>query len=417
MVDDTKKPIRLMVVCPAFRWEQVLVRWKLLAERYAEVTVTVVGPDYWESSDFGKRDIYPGLLERQEGRFRFVTVNMRRNWLRGGWFDRKIFTLVKECRPDIIYLIGEEGSNVLFQMAVARRLSAPQAKILAFTMRELPYPFRSFHFRLRWLLAKRVIDAYLCHHPKGVERLRGQGGFSKPVYMQTQIGVDAQFFRPSPDLRISARDRWGVRDDEFIFGTLSRIDIQKGVLDVVDAMQPDAPYKVVLIGDGVDVEKVKAEVERRGLGQRILMPGRVPFYGPVAEVLNGLDAFIHVPRTTPTWIDTFPLAVVQAMAVGLPVIGSNSGAVPYQLGPDSVIVPQGDSLALREAMDRMVGEEPPSRLAYGERLRQRAIRSFEISHLTDCFYAVMKDILAGRVDSGHFDQQDFRFDEAAGRVQ
>jgi len=406
---NKRVPVRLMVVCQSFRVELVLVRWRLLAERYPDVDVTVVGPDYCESLDFGKKDVYPGLPEREQERFRFLTVNMRGNKLRGGWYDSKMLSLVRKCRPNIIYLIGEEGTNLVLQMAIARKYYVPNAKIVAFTMRELPYPFHSLNFRLRWWLAKKVIDAYLCHHPKGVERLRSEGGFAKPIYMQTQIGVDATIFSPNAAARRKMREQWGIREGEFVFGTLSRIDVQKGILDVVNAVQADAPYKVMLIGDGVDAEIVKKEIERSGLVNKVLLPGRVPFYGPVAEVLNGLDGFIHVPRTTPSWIDTFPLAVVQAMAVGLPVIGSDSGAVPYQLGPHAMIVPEANPSALKVAMDKMFMMRSEERTAYGEQLRFRVLKTFEISHLTDCFYVIMKDILANRHEPKHIDQQNFQF--------
>jgi len=349
------------------------------------------------------------LPERQEDRFRFVTVNMRGNKLRGGWHDSKMLSIVKTYRPHVIYLIGEEGTNVVLQMAIARKWYNPDAKIVAFTMRELPYPMHSLNFRLRWWLAKKIIDAYLCHHPKGVERLRGEGKFLKPIYMQTQIGVDAQIFKPNSEARRKVREQWGVQEGEFVFGTLSRIDVKKGILDVVDTVQPDSPYKVMLIGDGVDIEIVKKEIERRGLANRVLLPGRVPFYGPVAEVLNGLDGFIHVPRTTPAWIDTFPLAVVQAMAVGLPVIGSDSGAVPYQLGPNAMIVPEANPPALKMAMDKLFGMGLAERAAYGEQLRFRVLKTFEISHLTDCFHVIMKDILENRYNPKHVDQQNFQF--------
>jgi glycosyltransferase involved in cell wall biosynthesis len=409
MNQKLESPVRIMVICQAFRFELVLVRWKLLVERYSDVEIMVVGPNYWESCDFGKTDVYPGLPEREEGRFRFVTVNMCRNLFRGGWYDRKMLSLVKEFRPNIIYLIGEEGTNVLFQMALARKLYVPEAKIIAFTMREIPFPFQNPHFRLRWSLATKIIDAYLCHHPKGVERLRGDGRFKKPIYMQTQVGVDAQIFRPDPVARKKIREKWGIGEEEFVFGTLSRLDVQKGILDVVNAVNPHLKYKVMVIGDGVDSEKVREQIDKKGLNDQVLLPGRVPCYGPVAEFLNGLDALVHVPCTTPNWIDTFPLAVVQAMAVGLPVIGSDSGAVPYQLGPGAMIVPEANPSALKVAMDEMFKMSHEERSKYGEQLRRRVLNTFEISHLTDCFYVIMKDILANRYVAAHADQQDFQF--------
>lgn len=400
--------IRLMVICQAFRMKCTFVRWRQLAQLYPDVDVTLIGPKRWETKDFGALDVFKSEEALEEERFRVISVDMvERRWTRGGWDAPELFSVIKKHRPNFIYIIGEEGSNITFRMALARRLFVPDAKICAFTMRGMDFPFHSINFRLRWRLACAIYDAYFCHYPRGAEVLRAQGRFTKPIYMQTQVGVDSQVFRPDANARREIRNKWGLRD-EFVFGSLSRIDVKKGLLDILNVLPLAGNSKFMMIGDGPDMARVQREVSDRSLDKYVIFPGYIPQNEPVAAYLNALDGFVHIPQILPGHLDTFPLAVVQAMATGLPIIGADSGGVPYQLGGKGVIVPLQDPAALKRAMNEMAAH-PDAAKAMGEALRARVMNSFEIRHLTECFNCTMREIMEGRFNPQHADQQDFVF--------
>ncbi len=75
------------------------------------------------------------------------------------------------------------------------------------------------------------------------------------------------------------------------------------------------------------------------------------------EQYHQLDALAVPSRTLPNWKEQFgPRATVEAMASGVPVIGSNSGAIPDVIADAGLIVPEGDVDALAAALRRLRDE-------------------------------------------------------------
>lgn len=409
--------IKLMVICQAFRLPFMFKRWRELTKAFPDIDVTLIGPSTWENRQFGKLDT-TACISLEEDRFRIIPVDMVEKKGCGWWDAPSVSGIIKTISPNIIYLIGVEVSDILFRVAYDRLRYAPKAKICGFTMRGLDLPYKrivlnsglgtakdSILYRTRCKLASAIYDAYFTHYPRGVEVLRNQNKFKKPIYMQTQVGVDSSIFKPDEQARRKMRFKLGL-GDEFVFGSLSRIDLRKGLLEILDVLPIGGNTKFVMIGDGPDMPCIEHEVKKRGLQDYVLLPGYIRHHEPVAEILNALDAFVHIPQILPNHLDTFPLVVAEAMAVGLPVIGADSGGVSYQLGSEGKIVPLGDRDALRNAMLEIASNRQQSK-EMGERLRKRLLASFEMKHLNRCMYHIINDISKGINNPKHYDQQNF----------
>ena len=169
-------------------------------------------------------------------------------------------------------------------------------------------------------------------------------------------------------------------------------------MQVLDALPVDGDWKYLLMGSGLpeEIEDVRQKISERGLEDRIILPGFIEWEDMPAH-LNAADCMIHFTQTTDLWEETFSLALVQAMAVRLPVIGSSSGSVPYQIGPDGIIVDESDISGLHEKLQWAI-YHPEQMKSIGEKLYQRTIRSFSIGHLNNLFYATVNDILNGIYD-------------------
>lgn len=130
-------------------------------------------------------------------------------------------------------------------------------------------------------------------------------------------GIDTTRFAPSP-----ARDGAVARGP--IIGTLARLDPRKGIRILLDAMPhllPEYPEALLLVG-GAGAEKEALEQQARALG----LADRVVFVGPVHEprdFYRRLDLFV-----LPSLDEGFGLVVLEAMAMGLPVIGAHVGECP-----------------------------------------------------------------------------------------
>ena len=86
-----------------------------------------------------------------------------------------------------------------------------------------------------------------------------------------------------------------------------------------------------------------------------------------------IDVLAVPSLTTPTWKEQFgPRATIEAMASGIPVVGSDSGAIPNVIGDVGLVVPEGDVDALAAAL-YLLRNDPEMRRDLGERGRERVL--------------------------------------------
>jgi glycosyltransferase involved in cell wall biosynthesis len=136
---------------------------------------------------------------------------------------------------------------------------------------------------------------------------------------------------------------------------VSRLAREKGVDVAIDACR-SAGMPLVIAGDGPERDALQA----RARGARVRFVGHV---GDVAlEELRARAALAIVPSRS---AETFGLAAAEAMAAGLPVVGSHVGALPELLEPDTLVKP-GDAGSLAQAIARFAEDR-----AVGERGRER----------------------------------------------
>jgi glycosyltransferase involved in cell wall biosynthesis len=191
-------------------------------------------------------------------------------------------------------------------------------------------------------------------------------------------GVDADRFRPNPQVRQSVRRSWGVPDDAFVFGSVARLSRQKA-LDIaieafshVSARSPDRSLRLVLVGEGDERANLSALIERLNLGDRVVLPG---FASNPADVYQGLDVFL-----IPSRFEGLPFALVEAMASSCLIIGTPVGGIPEAVpdGRVGTLVPAQDSFALADAMVRALTLDPSARAAQSIAARQHVIDNFDL---------------------------------------
>ena len=395
-----------------------------MARQCSDLDITLIGHTEFKSDEFGKgnKDLSLGPVVGE--RFHYFPVNFDEGRGYGMGGIPGLVGWLRLHRPDFVYMIGLETDPIALQIVNAKRKFLPNMKLALFTMRGLDFPKFSFrHPRriigiVRWALIKKGLDAVFCHYPHGRDVIRDQMKFAKPIYMQTQVGVNNEWFRPDSEARRRVRARFGIKDDEYLFGTACRIlYYQKGIGDILLAMPLPEKAKFMFVGDGPDFERAKLEVKSRGLDRQVIFAGMTQLPDPtgrkvdveyVQDYFNALDCFVLMSRTSATYIDTYPLVLSQAMATSLPCIVSSSGALPYEVGDIGDVVPEKDPVALRKAMQHRFEHQEEGR-EQGRRLCERLQHTFEMRHLNRCFVTVMKDILANRFEPGHADQTRFEF--------
>ena len=114
-------------------------------------------------------------------------------------------------------------------------------------------------------------------------------------------------------------------------------------------------FRLRFVGGGRYVDTLKQDVSRRRLSDRVLFMGQLPAGEPIRTVLDEADLFILPSRS-----EGLPRAMIEAMARGLPCIGTQVGGIPELLSPED-LVPPGDAQALALKIIEVSGQ--PRRLA------------------------------------------------------
>jgi glycosyltransferase involved in cell wall biosynthesis len=140
--------------------------------------------------------------------------------------------------------------------------------------------------------------------------------------------------------------------------TVGRIDREKNpmiVPAVLECLERRAPgrFHLTWVGEGPLAESLEQEVARRGLADRLTLPGYVPFGPALIERYRSAHAFVHIALT-----EGVPQVLFEAMGSGLPIVATDVGGVAPALerGVAGLLVPPDDPGAVSAAILRLAGD-------------------------------------------------------------
>jgi FkbM family methyltransferase len=149
---------------------------------------------------------------------------------------------------------------------------------------------------------------------------------------------------------------WPVVDQSgstvFCIGFAGRLVPEKGIWDLVRAAESlEGPIRIVFVGEGELREQLERTVLRNG--EIVVKAGLL--HAEMAQAYRSMDVLVLPSRTTPTWAEQFGRVLVEAMWCGIPVIGSDSGAIPWVIETTGggVTFAEGDIRALARALSRL----------------------------------------------------------------
>lgn len=195
----------------------------------------------------------------------------------------------------------------------------------------------------------------------------------------TYPGVDVDRFKPGP-ADPALRQLLGAAGDSFLVGILGRIDPEKGIHTLVEAVSrlPDLGRPVHLTVVGAPYEGTPDYVSELKKRSRHLLGDRVTFTGRRADieaVVRCFDVLVNASAAEP-----FGLTVVEAQASGVPVIGTSGGGIPefVEDGSTGLLTRFGDVDELTAALTRLLtDDELRSRLASAGRAQAETRFSLE----------------------------------------
>ena len=159
---------------------------------------------------------------------------------------------------------------------------------------------------------------------------------------------------------------------------LGELGPRKGTADILSALASPAlkgrTWVATLAGNG-QVAHYQAEARRLGLAGRVTLPGWVDRESAWALLFQS-DILL-----LPSFLEGLPIAVLEAMAVGVAVIASPVGAIPDAItdGETGLLTPPGDAPALAAAIARLI-DDPTLRSRLANAARQRFEGQFNIEY-------------------------------------
>ena len=242
----------------------------------------------------------------------------------------------------------------------------------------------------RWLYGRRAVDG-VAAISTGVADALVRAGVARERITVIPSGVDCAHFRPpTADERAAARAALGLGDADRAVGAVGVLEPRKGHRFLVEAMamlerndtggglprdqvaRQAAPRIVAIIaGDGSLRDPLAAEIQRRGMGEAVRMVGRV---GDARAILWALDIFVM-----PSLSEGLGVALLEAMACGLPAVASRVGGIldAVDEGRTGVLVGAEDADALAGALAGL-SANAPARVAMGAAARSRADEYFSM---------------------------------------
>jgi glycosyltransferase involved in cell wall biosynthesis len=221
---------------------------------------------------------------------------------------------------------------------------------------------QSRHFQLHWMF-----NDYVVAVSEATRRYQHWCNFVSPVRLETIHNfIDLRGAAAVPaDARSRLRASLAVDDSSELIGAVGDVVRRKGLIYLVGALPqilravPDA--WLVVVGPqkpGGYADQVKMEADRLGVASRILWTGR---RDNVYEILAALDLTVLASLE-----ESLPLAVLEAMAAGLPVVATRVGGIPECVkdGETGILVPPANSQALAAAITRLL-QDPAQRRQFG----------------------------------------------------
>jgi glycosyltransferase involved in cell wall biosynthesis len=276
----------------------------------------------------------------------------------------KLMRLMRRRRVDVVH-------THLWTSSFWGRLAAVIARVpvVIVTEHDVDTWRRSRHFLADRLLG-RATDDFVFVSREVEAFYRARLGLESGRGRVVHNGVDLAPFERRPD-RSAVRARMGLAAGARVAGVIGRLDARKGhrfFLEAMAAVAARDPGAVgVIVGEGRERDALLAQRDALGLAGRVHVVG---YWPDLVEALAALDVFV-----LPSLMEGHPLAVLEAMAAGKPVVatrvGGNEEAVETEV--TGLLVPPADPSALADAILALLAD--PERSARMGAAGRRSVES------------------------------------------
>jgi glycosyltransferase involved in cell wall biosynthesis len=354
--------MRVLLILSDFSFPTQQALWEEVSRRDVDLHVAYtldiprsgeVGPP-----DYGTRHELAGVRVRTD----------RLTWMA----FRGLSPLVKDLRPDLVHVLNEPWS-----VAVLQTIHAQARQVVTHGCENLWDQGSSLEAKVRGLVTRHNLSrssGFVSWNSEGVAWARRRGlPPASPTLVLCAVLPKLERFSHPERRRATGRERWGF-DQEFVVGYVGRLVAEKGLDWLLESWRtaslPDHA-RLVFIGKGPMEGAIRAAATA---DPRIRLIGPVSF-DQVPTVMASLDALVLPSLTTRDWCEQYGRVITEAMASWVPVIASDSGAIPEVVGDAGIIVSEGSTAELAATL-RQVALDPAVHRVLAEAGLARAQTAF-----------------------------------------
>src|SRR6266550_9012467 len=349
---------RVLVLSHAYLQPTHRGKLRALAARGLEVTVAI--PQRWREPWFGRPiDV---AWERQGGLevFPLPARGMSKGEVSKAKYGRRALkALLRDRRPDLVQIEEEPNTHAARQvLGAARRLGIP---VVLFTHQNVDLEQGWWaHWKQRRMLRK--LTGLVAGSDLAGTLVRRDAP-NLPIAVIPQLGA------------LAPHEPQHVPHEGLAIGYVGRLVPHKGLDILLQALaqQRGAKWRLTIVGDGPERERLEALASELRLAARVRWTGGLPAE-QVANLWPDLDVLVQPSRAQDNWRETNGHVLIEAMANEVAVLGTDSGVIPELIGDAGLVVPNGDVAALSAALARLT--DTNARRTLAQAARARALRLY-----------------------------------------
>lgn len=297
---------------------------------------------------------------------------------------------LRAWRPDVVVCMDHH--NAMLWGRVASLCARVPSRVAVSHSTGLFGGRRSFTTGDRWLME--FTDRVVALSGPHARYLRDVEGISPGRIRVINNGIDVDAYASAPAGGEGLRAELGIEDGDRVAIMVAALRPEKAHEALIDAagrlVAAGRSLKFLVVGDGARRTALEAEVAARGLADAVIFLGT---RSDVARLLHVSDVLVLPSHDV---VETLPLAVLEAMAAGVPVVASRVGSV-HELVEDGVtgrLIAPADSLELAAAIAYIL-DNPARAGAMAEAARTRVASRYSLERMARGYQEMFEE-LAGQ---------------------
>jgi len=292
----------------------------------------------------------------------------------------RLRSLFRGHPADIVHIIngGYPGAQGCITAASAARSAGIRYRIMS--VQSCPFPRKNAFDKIMDRQLARDLNILVPNSRAAGQGLRLLRGFPESKIFPIQSGTPAPRF--DPDAGVQMRAEIGLPAKSVMIGVVAALEPMKGHLVILKALREikaEFPQlHLIFVGEGVMRRQIEEFISHNDL------EGRVTLLGHRNDARRLTNAFDIV--ALPSFLEGLPIAILEAMALGKPIVATNVGGIPEEIDHEisGLLVPPCDSLALADSLRQLL-RSPVYAEQLGLAAREKYHRQFTSKQMVGSF--------------------------------